>query len=81
MDIAALRYFKQKQEESGLTRPEFAKKAGIPFQTIRKWWDSPKPISIKVGDIELLAKASGVTGLQAYKEIRQIAATIEEEGD
>lgn len=78
MDRAAIQYFKNMLDDSEMTRQELAKRAGIPYQTVRKWWENPKPPVLQLSDIEMLARGFGLTGLQAYKAIKALASTIED---
>lgn len=73
MDRAALAYIKDVAAEAGISRPALAERAGIPFQTLRGWWDHTSGVALSVGDLQKLLEALGVDGAEAYEEIKRRA--------
>jgi len=78
MDRAAFAYIKRMQAERGLTRPELAKRAGIPYQTLRGWWDAAEVPALSITDLAALLRALDVPGAKAYKEIERLAVTMQD---
>lgn len=81
MDRAALAYIKQRAEAANLNRNQLAERAGIPYQTVRGWWDAAEPPALSLADVGRFLRALGIDGAEAYQEIERLALTMERAGD
>lgn len=81
MDRAAHVYIKREADARGIGRAPLAERAGIPYQTLRGWWDAANPPAMSIADLSNLLGVLGVDGAKAFKEIQRIAATIEDSTD
>jgi transcriptional regulator with XRE-family HTH domain len=78
MDRAAIAFIMREQQARGLSRPKLAELAGIPYQTVRGWWDNADSTALSIADIQRFLKALGIDGAQAYKEIERLAITMQD---
>ncbi len=78
MDRAAWAYIKAKSDALELERAELARRAGIPYQTVRGWWDAANPPALSLADVGRFLRALGVDGGEAYEEIERLSLTMEE---
>lgn len=77
MDLAAFAYIKDVAAERGISRGQLATRSGIPYQTLRGWWDSTEGIALSVADVHHLLSALGVDGAEAYKAIERRAFPVQ----
>ena len=78
LDRAALAYLKQQQADSSLSRPELAERAGIPYQTLRGWWDSTNDPVLSLADIGNLLRGLGIPYAKGLKEIQRLEVTMQD---
>lgn len=79
-DRAALLFIKSKQDERGLSRNQLAIRAGIPYQTVRGWWDS-ESVALTLADVKRLLVALDVDPNEGVQEILRLALTLEDSGE
>lgn len=78
MDRAAWAFIKAQSNEKRIDRAELARRAGIPYQTVRGWWDAENPPALSLADVGRFLRALGVDGGEAYEAIERLALTLEE---
>ncbi len=78
MDRAAWAYIKAQSDAQKMERAELARRAGIPYQTVRGWWDAENPPALSLADVGRFLRALGVDGGEAYEAIERLALTLEE---
>lgn len=81
MDRAVIAFIMREQEAQGLSRPQLAERAGIPYQTVRGWWDKPSSTALSLADIQRFFDALGIDAAQGIEEVRRIAIAMENAGE
>lgn len=81
MDRAAWAYIKAEAEARGIERPELARRAGIPYQTVRGWYDADNPPALSLADVGRFLRALGVDGGEAYEAIERLAVSMKESAE
>lgn len=81
LDRAALMYLKQKFADSGMTRPALAERSGIPYQTLRGWWDSTKSPALSLADVRNLLNGLGIPPEQGFEEIQRLEVAMQDSAD
>ncbi|MEV7827542.1 helix-turn-helix domain-containing protein [Microbacterium enclense] len=79
-DRAALLFIQERQAELGLSRMQLATRAGIPYQTVRGWWDQGKA-SLSLADVKRLLLAVEVDPEEGVQRIFRLALTLEDTAD
>lgn len=81
MDRAAIAYIQQQAAARKINRKRLAELAGIPYQTVRGWWDAAEPPALSLADVGRFLRALGIPGAEAYEQIERMAVTMERADD
>jgi len=77
VDVATIRYFKHVAEEQERGVSWLSRKAGIPYPTLKTYWDTESR-ALTMGDIDQLMRVLHVDPGKAVKEIRRLATAIQQ---
>ena len=81
LDRAAWEWVQERANERGLNRNQLAELAGIPYQTVRGWYESTTGPKLSLADLIRFAEGLGVSGVEAYEQIQRRAIAIEQSAD